>query len=790
MVNDKSGRCWTCSSQKHLKQDCPTMKYGSGDGDPPKGSVGGSEVPYGGKPGGGKNAFKGTGKKGGKKGKVGGGNGTTGNGSRGAAGSGATGNGKGQGHDQQGQGDGNDAGDGKEKEVENQKDKKEGEKGGSEKPETKILEEVTHLLKTMRVQGAGPQIRVCQVKQLSASEPKSALLDSGATHCLRSTSSSQEWSNATPVRVKLASGEIERRQCPETATLLSREEVQMVVPVAKILEVGYTMLWTKEGCRVEHPGLGKVPVKLVQGCPTVDDEWGRKMMMDVEEFERKRAKIRSILSDGVLAEDEHEKNVAELRSLFPQVPLRVLERIPGEEAWDVNQLPFNRKARRKIWRAKLGMVNMFAGGDVKRWTVVEDRSTAVISIDVMHGGNALCPHLTGWLNSIIDTGKVVMWTSGPPCRSVSVLRQRGDWDGGPQQLRTRNGDQRFGLHGLTAAQREMVDHDSALWVKNLWWMRYVKKKNPKAKLVLEQPQDPEEWREKREDEEACPSFLVWPETCETVEQLKLVTTRFEQGTVGAATPKPTAVINNVHELQALEGLKASQRSEEWPMQVQEGIEKSKRMAQWAPGMVNAIVEAMRKLKAEEEKMVKTLTTKERAEIVDWEAHFASGHIPFRRDCMLCLESMGRSRPRRRQSHPDSYTMAVDIAGPFQQGEDQELHNPRYLMVATVAVPAKSGDPLPYGLKEMGYRKSKGNSGMEKLQEEDQDEVGQREGSNLGAHGREEEPEEGSNLGAHGREEEPEEGIILGANGRDKKNQRKRSGVEKKKNHKKNYLKQK
>jgi len=105
----------------------------------------------------------------------------------------------------------------------------------------------------------------------------------------------------------LASGEAELRQCPETATLLTQEDVQMVLPVAKILEVGYTLLWTKEGCRVEHPSLGKVPERLAQGCPTVGDDWGKKMMKDTEDFERKRAKIRSILLDGVLAADEHEK---------------------------------------------------------------------------------------------------------------------------------------------------------------------------------------------------------------------------------------------------------------------------------------------------------------------------------------------------------------------------------------------------------------------------------------------------------------------------------------------------
>lgn len=65
-------------------------------------------------------------------------------------------------------------GDNKEQEVEG-RNKADQEKGTGEKPE--------------RIQAAEPQIRVCQVKQLSASEPRSALLESGATRCSRRASS-------------------------------------------------------------------------------------------------------------------------------------------------------------------------------------------------------------------------------------------------------------------------------------------------------------------------------------------------------------------------------------------------------------------------------------------------------------------------------------------------------------------------------------------------------------------------------------------------------------------------
>lgn len=92
-------------------------------------------------------------------------------------------------------------------------------------------------------------------------------------------------------------------------------------------------------------------------------------------------------------------------------------------------------------------------------------------------------------------------------------------------------------------------------------MRRVKKKNPHAELLLEQPQDPEEWLKEGNsgsEYDRCPSFLIWPETQEMIKDLKLTTTRFDQGAVGAGTPKPTAVVSDVQEIQCFEGFESEE----------------------------------------------------------------------------------------------------------------------------------------------------------------------------------------------------------------------------------------
>ena len=74
-----------------------------------------------------------------------------------------------------------------------------------------------------------------------------------------------------------------------------------------------------------------------------------------------------------------------------------------------------------------------------------------------------------------------------------------------------------------------------------------------------------------------------------------------------------------------------------------------------------------------------------------------GHQPYRRDCMVCVQSQGRDRQRRRIPTPDSYALSVDVAGPFNPGSFQEQGSFRYFMVGTFTIPVKDGVPLADGL---------------------------------------------------------------------------------------------
>ena len=396
MLEDRNSRCWNCSSTAHRKADCPFLSRegestqptlrrseetgdGRGTGSDRPGFKGKSKSKGGGKTskdGGSKNA---SGDKSDKPTVDEQGRATTSGTSTTAS---ASGDGKG----------------GQEQPAASAK-KADAGTGASEQGDTskELLTEMTSLLRSLRI--TEPQIKVVQIMRVAEGPSKMTLLDGGATHCLRMARDAQEWNEARPIVVKLASGQAHLRQNEQTGTLLTQEEVQPLIQVGKLIEIGCQLTWTRDRCRVEHLTFGIIPVELQMGCPMVEQSWGKILMQEVEEAERRRARVRAVLACGILAEGLHEKKVAELCSLYPEVPHRILERIPGEEEVDMQQVPLNRRSRRKIQRAEKVVIHMYSGPGEAKWKVLEKiPGVATLCIDLRLGHNVMDGHLAGYIS--------------------------------------------------------------------------------------------------------------------------------------------------------------------------------------------------------------------------------------------------------------------------------------------------------------------------------------------------------------------------------------------------------
>ena len=540
------------------------------------------------------------------------------------------------------------------------------------------------------------------------------LIDGGATHCLRQMVTTDK-NYVKEVKVHLAKGDMQLLQHRETGTSLSETAVQPIIPVALLVQGGSYIQWDNDECVVVHPRYGKLEIIMEQGCPTVDWQLGMDIIREIEDQQKadRRGALRALQSDEVDNVDvEDSGDLQNLAKIFPKVPRRIIERVPGVQTVDETALPFNRHARRRIRKAKRLVLHLFVGKEVKPWVELQNQDTAVIAVDVLHGHNLLDSNLYGWLLQLARSGKIKVLLAGPPCRTVSPCRHRDD--NGPRPLRSRDGEGRFGLESLSEAEMRLVDGDSVLYMRTLVLMNEAYEANMRVLELLEQPEDPSKYREDDKAKE-IPSFMAWEETQTIQNKVGLKRVSIEQGALGHPTRKPTALLTNIPEVLKIDGLTSPNPGRVWPDSLDARIEMSQKLASWAPGLKDILYKVIQRVKMEEPSL-KVLSTTEKEMVEMWHRHVAAGHHPYRKDCVVCAETRGRNRMHKRVNHPETACLSFDMAGPFMEGVDFNKRMMRYFMVGTVTIPYCKGKPLVEGLQELADVAGGGHPGEDHLQE--------------------------------------------------------------------------
>ena len=127
---------------------------------------------------------------------------------------------------------------------------------------------VDEVLRVAQSSGGRPALSAIKLRKMDAGRHSTVLLDGGATNCLRRARSDQEYQQAEPVQVSLASGSVSMRQSPVSRTLLVKEEVQPIVPLSDLINIGVSIEWNDRGCKMKHAGR-ILPVYLDEGCPVI-----------------------------------------------------------------------------------------------------------------------------------------------------------------------------------------------------------------------------------------------------------------------------------------------------------------------------------------------------------------------------------------------------------------------------------------------------------------------------------------------------------------------------------------
>ena len=161
------------------------------------------------------------------------------------------------------------------------------EKGGDSSPE-KVKAEVKVL-----------SLRDIRVSSVDAST--SALLDSGATHCLRNAKDTEEWLQAEEVVVQLAGNKSLTMRLTSTGSLLMPPRSsaqttstattggQTIVPLGELVKtLGYTLIWSPEGCVLQDPEGDQRRLRVTGGCPHHHEAEALAMIARLEDRKRER----------------------------------------------------------------------------------------------------------------------------------------------------------------------------------------------------------------------------------------------------------------------------------------------------------------------------------------------------------------------------------------------------------------------------------------------------------------------------------------------------------------------
>ena len=164
--------------------------------------------------------------------------------------------------------------------------------------------------------------------------------------------------------------------------------------------------------------------------------------------------------------------------------------------------------------------------------------------------------------------------------------------------------------------------------------------------------------------------------------------------MGHVRKKPTTLAVKLRDIQALNEIRGPPCGDEEAAQDRRGMplqdrcDQSKQWAAWAPGLKVALVLALqdhlnRGIAPSLETALRPLG---QVALESWRQHYIQDHMPARRDCKECVKAAARSKPHRRITHPEAYTLSVDLSGRMVIGQDQSRHDCKYMMVAVYTFP--------------------------------------------------------------------------------------------------------
>ena len=478
------------------------------------------------------------------------------------------------------------------------------------------------------------------------------LIDSGASHPLRPLKPGENIKDYPRVGVSLADGRrIQLHMTPGNVMISPEAETEPIVPLGDLVEkLGCVFLWKEGGMVIQHPVRGRLQAKNCNGCPQITRALALDLITEIEDFNQGLPKGRTMEDEFVWMQ-----KLVESHPVLSQLPVHVKERLavsPGK--WE--DFPLNKRWRRSMQRQGF-VVHMYAGereGHTleKAWKEVGMDEKLLVELDVKRGsGHDLLPD-DGVYSCLIRAaleGKLLGTLGGPNCRTRSVLR-RIPKPGAPRPVRAWGGEE-YGLEDVTDQEREQVREDDVLLWRQVFlhmvavYSRRARGLDDQLAFILEQPSTPKKYKPE------VVSFWDQWEWKEIKEEFKLDEVHFKQNAMGGEVCKPTTMGTSL-ELNPDE-------FQQKPPTTPGKVESSKDLARWPPGVMRMLATALKTQVFKKNYLAK----------MTWEEHVQYGHVPYRKDCKVCQETMQSHEQHRRARHIQGGVLSLDVAGPMKPAYD-------------------------------------------------------------------------------------------------------------------------
>ena len=540
-------------------------------------------------------------------------------------------------------------------------------------PEIKsLLAETKEMLSAL---ASSPSLRPLRLLGAEMRKAQALLLDSGATHLLRQARDKDEINQANPVMVTLAGDEGKLLHQATSGTILTEPDAappQPIIPLGQLTEVlGCRVHWTKGTCKVVHPTMGVLKVRLRNGCPeVVCQAQAMELVMELEKrmLEKNTRDLEAKLLSLAIEEDKcwtdylHEylnggssgdgwKAVFTCPVLAPFEDEDKVGLIPDWTLKDYNVweamkrvLPLPRRVRKRLYASDSWIVTFTRDKNRKDPIVKGNYGDAtVLRVDQDMEGDSEVLRLITWA---ISKGRVVsVIGTDDPVQPRSLALQTWVY----VMAKT------YGCGALQGGFLTTAVNHGDLALNLAMSLQVVMGMN---EVPLGYTSDGREW-------------------------------------VG---------FTDMSEMRTLQGRVVPGHAEGYPPPELHQL----RLRGAIAGVLEARLFWPR---------ISKLTATDR---LMWANHLKNGHVPYRRDCATCLQAAGTGRAHRRVDRPQPFSLALDVAGPLKtKGRSMGLideNKLKYMLVGAYRVPK---DLLMEGEvpeEEPGLDKLKENDPLEECEE--------------------------------------------------------------------------